>query len=581
MSEFELLKTIKEPSDIKQMPFERLQELCQEIRAAIINRVSKGGGHLGPNLGIVETAVALHYVFDSPKDKIIWDVSHQCYPHKMLTGRAQGFYDDTFFKNISGFTAPEESKHDIFTIGHTSTSVSLAYGLAKARDYQNEKENIIAVIGDGSLSGGEAFEGLDNAGDLKTNFIVVINDNEMSIAENHGGLYGNLQELRKSKGQYADNYFKTLGFDYTYVEDGNDLKTMIETFKKIKDINHPIVVHVHTLKGKGYRPAEQEKEKFHWCQPFDVKSGKILGTTTTEDYGCYIAQYLENRVKTDPKLVVINAATPTALHLKEFRADHPERYIDVGIAEEHAIATASGLAKGGMRPVALFFGGFIQRAYDQLSQDLSMNKSPAVIIIEGTGISGGDITHLGIFDIALMSNIPGLVCLAPSTKDEALRMLDWALEQRDFPVVIRTPWKAPESLKYAPTSPIKLNKSEITHKGEKIAILGLGSFLSLAEKTAELLKTKGIDATIVDPRFTSTVDIELLHGLTKDHNKFIVLEDGCVAGGYGSKVASLLSPYGVKVYSFGASREFTNRVPLKDLYERYNLTPEQIVQKVL
>ena len=560
MSDYEVLNKINSPADVKKF---------------------KIGGHLGPNLGTVELAIALHTVFDSPKDKIILDVSHQSYPHKLLTGRRQGFQSDEHFRDISGYTNPQESEHDVFIVGHTSTSVSLAAGLAKARDMQGQKFNVVAVIGDGSLSGGEAFEGLDNAGEFKSNFIVIVNDNEMSIAENHGGLYGNLSALRASNGKAEDNYFKTLGFDYRYVADGNDVEALIAVLNEVKDSVRPVVVHVHTLKGKGYAPAEEHKEQFHWSLPFDLKTGQVTVNGGGKSYGEYVADYLEEQAVRNDKLAVINAATPGALMLRNFREKHPEKYFDVGIAEEHAVAFTSALAKGGMQPVALFFGGFIQRAYDQLSQDLCLNNSPAVLVIENCGITGMDATHLSIFDIPLMSNIPNLVYLAPSTVEELRRMLDWAMAQKDFPVAVRTPAVKPQELKFKPQKPIVLNEFEVTKKGSKVALIGLGSMLKLAEDTADILAQRGIDATIVNPRFMTGLDENLLNSLIGEHDTIVTLEDGVLDGGFGEKIARFYGPTGVKVYSFGADKEFPDRVPADELYRRYGLTAEQIANKIL
>lgn len=581
MADYEILKTINSPKDVKDLSFMALKELCAEMREGILNRVSKIGGHVAPNLGAIELTVALHYVFNSPIDKLIWDVSHQSYPHKMLTGRAAGFYDEAHFGDITGYTAPQESEHDIFTIGHTSTSVSLAAGLAKARDFKSEKNNVIAIIGDGSLSGGEAFEGLDNVGDFKSNFIVIVNDNEMSIAENHGGLYGNLAKLRATKGQAQDNYFKALGFDYRYVEEGNDVVKLITELMKVKDIDHPVVVHVHTLKGHGYQPAEENKEAFHWSLPFDVNSGKVLPFNAGESYGAIVADYLEQRVQKDRQLAVVNAATPGAVCMQGFRSKHPDNFFDVGIAEEHLIAFISGMAKSGLKSVGLFYGGFIQRTYDQLSQDLCLNKSPAVIVVESCGITAMDVTHLSIFDIAMTSNIPNLVGLAPSCKSEAVRMLDWAFTQKDFPVIIRTPAAAPQTLTYEPKQDIELNKFEMLKKGSKVALLGLGNFLKLAEDIANLLKEKGIEATIINPRFTTGLDEDMLLSLLEGHDTIVTMEDGILAGGFGEKVAAFYGDKPVKVYNFGARKEFTDRVSVAELLERYELTPEQIVQKIM
>lgn len=578
---YALLKTIKTPQDMRKLTHQELKELCAEMRAAIINKVSKAGGHLGPNLGIVEVTTALHYVFESPKDKIVWDVSHQCYPHKMLMGRAYGYIDDAHFSDVSGFTAPSESEHDLFTIGHTSTSISLASGLAKARDMQGGKENVIAVIGDGSLSGGEALEGLDYAAELKSNFIVIVNDNEMSIAENHGGIYGNLAELRTTKGQATNNIFKALGYDYFYIEDGNDVVALIDILQQVKNSLYPVVIHVHTLKGKGYKSAEENKEKFHWLMPFEVETGKSKSSFNDETYGRIVADYLLELAARDHKLAVINAGTPGALCLAEFREKYPEKYSDVGIAEEHAVAYSAAMAKGGMKPVALFFGGFISRAYDQVIQDMCIDNHPAVMIIENTGISGGDVTHTAVQDIPMLSNIPNLIYLAPSCKDELLRMLDWALAQNEHPVAIRTPGSAPAQLQYAPKEEIAPDKYELTHLGSRVAILGLGSFLKLAEETAEAFKNSGIDATIINPRTITALDEEMLDYLTNDHDTIITLEDGILSGGFGEKVASYYGHKPVRVFNFGALKEFTNRVQLADLLVRYKLTSEQIVAEII
>lgn len=581
MTEYTILNKINSPADVKKLYADERKILAAEMRAAILNRVSKIGGHLGPNLGTVELAIALHTVFESPKDKIVLDVSHQSYPHKLLTGRRQGFQFEEHFSDISGYTNPAESEHDQFIVGHTSTSVSLAAGLAKARDMQGQSGNVIAVIGDGSLSGGEAFEGLDNAGDFKSNFIVIVNDNEMSIAENHGGLYGNLAELRDSNGRAQNNYFKSLGFDYCYVADGNDTEALIAVLQEVKDSSRPVVIQVHTLKGKGYALAEQNKEQYHWLPPFNPKIGREMVDGGAKSYSEYVADYLEEQAAHNDKLAVINAATPEALALQNFREVYPDKYFDVGIAEEHAIAFASAMAKGGMKPVALFFGSFIQRTYDQLSQDLCLNKLPAVLVIENCGITDMDATHLSVFDIPLMSNIPNLVYLAPSCVDELRRMLYWAMAQTDFPVAIRTPVGAPQELKYVPQQTLELNKFEVTKNGSKIAIIGLGGMLPLAEKTADKLAEKGIDATIINPRFMTGLDEKLLGDLMLNHETVVTLEDGVVDGGFGEKISRFYSDKLIKVYNFGAAKEFTDRIPVNELYQRYNLTPEQIVKKVL
>lgn len=576
-----ILDKISNVSDIKNLNSDELNSLCSEIRNCILTKVSKVGGHLGPNLGIVELTVALHYVFNSPKDKFVWDVSHQSYAHKILTGRKEAFQIEEKYKTVTGFTSPNESEHDFFTIGHTSTSVSLASGLAKARDIKGTKENIVAIIGDGSLSGGEAFEGLDNVAEFKSNFITIVNDNEMSIAENHGGIYGNLALLRETNGTAEMNIFKALGFKYVYIEEGNNVNILIEELKKIKDIDEPIVVHIHTLKGNGYSYASTYKENFHWTPPFDIETGKLIGGNSKETYRKAVINHITEKIDIDNRIVVINAAVPGALDLCEFRESHPEKYFDVGIAEEHAIAFSSGLASQGMKPIAFFPSTFIQRAYDQISQDLCINNNPAVIMVEGAGLSGSDVTHLGIFDIPMMSNIPNLVYLAPTNKEEVTAMIDWALEQTDFPVAIRISSSQIKALNHKLSLKYELNKFEKVVEGEKIAIIGLGNFFNLGEEVAAELKKKGINPTLINPRFITGIDEEMLTSLLDSHDTVITLEDGLLNGGFGEKIARFFGPTNMKVFNYGANKEFTDSVPLNELYKRYHLTVDQIINDIL
>ncbi len=576
------LDKINSPADLKKLDMEELEILAGDVRAAVLNRDSKIGGHVGPNLGIVETAIALHYVFDSPVDKIVYDVSHQCYPHKILTGRKNGFLNDEEMNNISGYTSPAESEHDFFVIGHTSTSVSLACGLAKARDLQGEKHNVIAVIGDGSLSGGEALEGLSNAAVLDSNIIIIVNDNEMSIAENHGGLYNNLRLLRETGGKAECNMFKALGFNYHYVEDGNALPQMIEVLNKVKDTACPTVIHIHTLKGKGYSFAEKDKEKWHWNLPFDLASGEITVDVGGENYNDITFDFMKKKIDADKKVVLVNAGTPGAFGLTaERRALLGQNYVDVGIAEEHAVAMSSALAKGGCKPVYMVWSSFIQRTYDQLSQDLAINRNPAVILVSGAGISGGDVTHLGCFDIPLISNIPNIVYLAPASKEEYLAMLAWGIEQTEHPVVIRVPSAVVCAGKEAENDYGQLNRYQVVKSGSKVAVFGVGSFLSLGARVVDELKKHDIDATLINPRFVSGLDADLLMRLKNDHRLAVTLEDGVVAGGFGEKIARFYSADAMKVLNFGADKEFTDRVPLEVLYRRYHLMPEQIVADIL
>ncbi len=576
------LDKINSPKDIKTLSTQELESLSSEIRQAILNRVSHLGGHVGPNLGMVEAIIAMHYVFESPKDKIVFDVSHQCYAHKLLTGRKEAFLDPSKFSEYSGYTNPAESEHDFFVVGHTSTSVSLACGLAKARDLKKEKHNVIAVIGDGSLSGGEAFEGFSNAAVLGSNMIIVVNDNEMSIAENHGGLYNNLRLLRETNGEAECNMFKALGFEYRYVAKGNDIEELIKTFKEVKDISHPIVVHIHTLKGKGYEFAEENKEKWHWNLPFDIKSGQNTIKFDGESYGDITAEYLISKVEKDKDVVVLMAGTPGAVGLyPERRAKLGKSYIDVGIAEEHAVAMSSALAKGGCKPVYLVMSSFSQRTYDQLSQDLAINNNPAVILVFNGGISSMDATHLGCFDLPMMSNIPNLVCLSPTNKEEYLNMLDWGIEQKEHPVVIRVPRNVVSGDQHQPKAEEFLNRYEVATKGSKVAVLGLGNFFKLGQETVKLLAKEGISATLINPRFYSKLDEETLASLKENHQLVVTLEDCTLDGGWGEKIARFYGNSDVKVLCYGAKKEFVDRVPVEELYKRYRLKPEMIVEDIL
>lgn len=576
------LERVDSPSDIKQMNIEELKDLAVEIRQAILKRNSIIGGHVGPNLGMTDATIALHYVFNSPVDKIVFDVSHQCYAHKIITGRKHGFTNPEYYDKISGYTAPSESEHDNFVVGHTSTSISLASGLAKARDLMGQKHNVIAVIGDGSLSGGEALEGLDYASaELKSNFIIVVNDNDMSIAENHGALYDNLRLLRKTNGQAELNMFKAWGYDYLYVEKGNDIASLIDAFNKVKDSTKPVVVHLNTLKGKGYSLAEENKEPWHWHLPFDVDTGDTKFNFSGENYNDITYDFLKNKIVEEGKVVVLTAGTPGVFGLSlDKRKALGKNYVDVGIAEEHAVAMSSGLAKAGCKPVFCVMSSFIQRTYDQLSQDLAMNKNPAVILVFWGGISEADETHLCTFDMAMMNGIPNLICLSPSTKQEYLAMLEGALSQNENPVVIRVPKCVINGVEVSKNWNA-LTKAEVLDQGKDVAILGLGNFVELGKNVAKALEEKGIKATLVNQRCSSDLDKNFLANLSKEHSVVVTLEDGALAGGFGEKVASFYGATDVKVLNFGALKEFTNREKLDSIYSRYNLTVEQIVSKVM
>lgn len=576
------LDNINSPADVKKLSLKELEALAEEIRSAVLNRDSKIGGHVGPNLGIVETTIALHYVFNSPEDKIVYDVSHQSYPHKILTGRKNGFLTDEGMREISGYTNPAESEHDHFIVGHTSTSVSLACGLAKARDLKGEKHNVIAVIGDGSLSGGEALEGFDNAAVLNSNIIIIVNDNEMSIAENHGGLYGNLRLLRQTGGKAECNMFKALGFDYRYLEEGNDIAKLTSLMKEVKDTDKPTVLHIHTEKGKGYKPVEEHKETWHWSVPFDIASGNPTVDLSGENYNSITVNYLQEKIAKDKKVVLINAGTPGAIGMTpDMLQKFGRNFVDVGIAEEHGVAMASALAKGGCKPVFWVLSSFVQRTYDQLSQDLALNKNPAVILIGWNGISGGDATHLGTFDIPLISNIPNLVYLAPTTKEEYLSMLDWGIEQTSHPVVIRIPSTVVHAEKETEKTFERLNTYKVEQQGSNVALIAAGSFFELGRRAAAKLAEQGITATLVNPRYLTGLDENLLNSLKADHKIVATLEDGELDGGFGEKIARFYGDSNMKVLNFGAKKEFTDRVPVEELYKRYHLTPELIAADIL
>lgn len=577
------IEKINGPEDVKKLNIEEMTALAEEMRHALLKRASIHGGHFGPNFGMVEAIIALHYVFESPKDKMVFDVSHQTYPHKMLTGRKDAYLYEEHYDDVTGYSCPQESEHDHFTVGHTSTSVSLACGLAKARDLRGESANVIAIIGDGSLSGGEALEGMDFAAELDSNMIIVVNDNDMSIAENHGGLYSNLKLLRETNGQAECNLFKAMGLDYVYVDHGNDLRELIGAFKQVKDSKKPVVVHINTLKGKGYKPAEEHKEEWHWHLPFDIETGKSH-FPEVEDYSSVTCEYLIEKMKKDPTVVTITSGTPTILGFtQEKRKQAGRQFVDVGIAEETAVALASGIAKGGGKPVYGVYSSFIQRTYDQISQDLCIDGNPATIVVYTGSVFGmTDVTHLGLQDIPMLSNIPGLVYLAPTTKEEYLSMLDWSVEQKEMPVAIKLPGGDMISDGREVTKDwSQLNTYEVMEKGSKIALIGLGTFYFLALQTAEMLEKKGIHATVINPYYITGLDKGLLEKLKADHDTVVTLEDGILNGGFGEKIARFYGSSDMKVYNYGLKKEFLDRYDVNEVLKENHLTAEQIVNDVL
>jgi len=572
--DFGLLKSIACPRDLDALSSAQLDELAAECRAAIVKRVDALGGHLGSNLGVVEATIALHRVFDSPRDRIIFDTSHQCYTHKLLTGRAHGFIDDERMDEISGFTNPEESEHDWFRCGHTSTSVSLACGFAKARDVSGQKHNVVAFIGDGCLSGGEAFEGLDNAATFDSNLIIILNDNEMSIAEDQGGIYGNFAKLRSTRGMEACNFFTSLGLEYRYVEDGNSIPALIDAFERVKGIDHPVVVHIHTVKGKGVAWAESNKEAAHSVRARSCDA-------PSETYASLTRERMLEKMAADPRIVVVNAGTPGGTGLTpEFRAAADSRYVDVGICEQHAVTFSAGIACGGAKPVFFVSSTFLQRAYDQIVQDLALNQSPATVLVFQAGFSSIDATHLGVFDLAYTGNVPGLVCLAPATVEEYFAMLEWSVDASDRPVVIRVP----DTVVHGPEvsfSGSDVARFETLRAGSQVALVALGATVELAGTVAdELSERYGIDATLVSATTFSALDRSCLFGLEKDHSLVVTLENGILYGGFGEKVARVLGPSPLRVLCFGGTKEFVDRVSIEELHQRYHLEPSSLAADI-
>ena len=580
-----ILDKVTSPADLKKIPADKLPELAQEIRTALINKTSSFGGHLGSNLGVVELTIALHYVFDSPKDKIVFDVSHQCYVHKILTGRKAAYLDEKLYRSVTGYTNPKESIHDQFNVGHTSTSISLACGLAKGRNICNRKEKIIAVIGDAALDGGEAFEALNSAVEICGGLIVVVNDNDMSIPENHGALCAHLAELRKNEGKCANNFFKVLGFDYYFVKDGHNIGDLIETFNKVKDITCPVVVHCVTKKGKGYSFAENNPEKWHWAHPFDIGTGEFHKSTSVpkENYGSIVGQYLMQKIKNDPTVVAMTASVPAYIGFNvQRRKEAVSQYVDVGIAEANGVTMAAAIAKSGGKPVFVTGSSFYQRAYDQIEQEMCINRCAATMLVAFSGINGHNSdAHAGLYDIALLGNIPGLIYLAPSNKQEYLAMLDWSIEQNESPVAIRIPWNGvyytdkPVPQEYSKT------KYMVRKSGAQVAILGLGSFYQLAEQVAELInKELHIEPTLIDPMFITGVDKQLLEDLKHDHKLIVTLEDGIVSGGFGARISQFYGIDDMKVINCGFHTEVPTQFTVEEMMEKNGLMPEQILQRV-
>ena len=577
------LENINGPEDIKKLNLEELRVLADETRSALINKISNAGGHNGPNLGMVEVTTALHYVFNSPKDKIVFDVSHQCYPHKILTGRKEAFLDAEHFHDVTGYTNPLESEHDIFTIGHTSTSISLALGLAKGRDVNNQNDNIIAVIGDGSLSGGEALEGIDFAGEYNKNLIIIVNDNDQSIAENHGGLYKSLKELRETNGEATNNIFKSFGLDYKYLEDGHDIQKLVELFQSIKDIDHPIVLHIHTIKGKGLPYAEANRESWHAGGPFNVEDGSPKFPFKGGEN--VLANSIKNLMDTNPKAVVVNAGTPMGLGMvKGVREEYAKRgqFVDVGIAEENAMAMISGIAKNGGTAVFGTFAPFLQRTYDQLSHDLCLNDNPATILVLSPGVYGmNSNTHIALCDIQEFAHVPNLIYLAPSCTEEYKKMFDFSTTQKEHPVAIRVPGNMVSSGIEDNTDYSIYNKNKVMKKGSKVAIFAVGILVPMAMEIAKKVKEDiGLDITVVNPLFLTGLDEELLNKLKENHDLVITIEDGELMGGYGQNIASFYGDTDMKVKNYGISKEFHTDFVAEKLLEENGISVDKIAKVI-
>lgn len=580
-----LLETINHPNDVKRLSSKELHTLVDESRGALLNKISRKGGHNGPNLGVVEMTVALHRVFNSPVDKLIFDISHQTYIHKMLTGRVRAFLEEDHYNDISGYTNPKESEHDLFTVGHTSTSLSLASGIAKARDLKEEKYNVVAIIGDGAMSGGLAYEGLNNIVEVGSNTIVIVNDDNQSIAENHGGIYRNLKALRESNGAAEHNFFKSIGFEYHYLDKGNDLDALIELFMKVKDTNHPVLLHIHTIKGYGFKYAEENREKFHAGGPFSLETGEyITSGNKVATYNSVTAEYLVRKMTSDPMVVAISAGTPMTLLNAEQRKIVRKQFVDVGIAEGQAATMMAGLAKNGVKPVWGVHSTFMQRSYDQISHDLALNDLPGTILVHTASVRGfNDESHLGIFDIPFLSHIPNVVYLAPTNKEEYLAMLEWSIEQSGHPVAIRVPVGPVKETGIEDTTDYSLLfKNEITSKGSQVALMGVGNFYPLAEEIAKELKEKHqIEVTLINPKFISGLDTVLLDSLVDNHQVIATLEDGIVEGGYGQTVASYLGSTKIKVQNYGIKKLFHDRYTVDELLAENGVTVEHIVREII
>lgn len=583
--DFDIIKKIKSPADIKAMTMDELRQAASQMRDAVLYRTSLFSGHVGPNLGDIEAVIAMHYVFDAPEDRLVLDVSHQDFPHKMITGRVDGFINPDDFAKVGEYTDPKESpEYDLFYAGHTSPSISLCAGLARARDLKGEKYNVVAFIGDGSLSGGEAFEGLNVAGAMKSNLIIIVNDNQMAIAENHGGIYDNLRELRETNGTASDNLFRAFGLDYVYVAEGNNLENVIEAYRKVKDSDHPVVVHLNTQKGEGYAPAERDRERFHWSVPFDLATGDPKVFANGPDYSDILCDFIMEKHRTEPKLLVVSSATPDSFGLDAAkRAVLGDHFLDTNIAEQTAVAVMAGAARNGAKAIYPVVSTFLQRAYDQLREDWAMDNSPALMVVDSTGVKGiPDLTHLGFWDIPMITSIPEIVYLAPTNAEEFRAMLEWGFTQNEHKVAVRVPTY---SFEHADT-PVDtdysdLNRFKVVKEGKDVAVIAAGDFMAKGKEVVGLLAEKGIDATLINPRFVSGVDMALIKGLSANHRLVVTIEDGSIEGGFGQRVASAVGPTGMRCLNFGLAKKFEDRYEVDALEKANNLEPAQIAAAII
>ncbi|MGF0146934.1 1-deoxy-D-xylulose-5-phosphate synthase [Lachnospiraceae bacterium SGI.054] len=613
------LEKIQKANDIKELTEEELKELSDEIRRFLIEKISVTGGHLASNLGVVELTMALHKVLHFPEDKLIWDVGHQSYTHKLLTGRKEGFDDLRKYGGMSGFPKRKESKCDAFDTGHSSTSISAGLGYVAAREIQQEHYNVVSVIGDGSMTGGMAYEALNNASRLKSNFIIVLNDNTMSISKNVGGMSNYLNGLRTTQ-VYSDlkrgvedtikripgrgerivhqvkktksgikqlfvpgMFFEDMGITYLGPVDGHDLKTLTKTLNEAKRVNHAVLVHVVTKKGKGYLPAETNPSKFHGTGPFDVTTGETIGGSGKDSYTDIFSKVLADIGKKDKKVVAITAAMADGTGLSRFSKLFPERFFDVGIAEEHAMTFAAGLAAGGMKPVFAVYSSFLQRAFDQTIHDVCLQNLPVVIAVDRAGLVGSDgETHQGVFDLSFLSLIPNLSILSPKNRWEMADMVRFAVGFQ-YPIALRYPrGEAYEGLKEF-RAPIEYGKSELLYEESEIAVMFVGHMSFLAEQVREDLKAAGYQCSLINARFVKPLDTERIRKISEKHRILVTIEENVLTGGFGEQVEDFVMREGIplKVCTIGISDDYVEHGNVDVLRKEVGLDRESIVKKVI